>query len=116
MAVEDLPVDPTIREAIRRFVEEARDRYGDKVGEVILYGSVARGEATEGSDVDLLVRWDGTEGEAVRALIAITTRILVEAGILISLHPVSPQRFRRLRETGSHFYRTVQREGIRVTG
>ena len=37
---------------IKRYLEE---RYGDKIKEVILYGSQARGDAREDSDVDVLV-------------------------------------------------------------
>jgi len=41
--------------AVREYVERLRDRYGDQLAAVVLYGSRARGDADEGSDVDLLV-------------------------------------------------------------
>ena len=36
------------------------ERYGDKIREIILYGSYARGEASKDSDIDLLVLIDDT--------------------------------------------------------
>lgn len=115
-APSDVPAEPAVRKAIQRFVEEATDRHGDAVGRVVLFGSVARGEATEGSDVDLFVEWDGREWEGIKALVPITTRILLDTGIDLAVHPVSPERLERLRSTGSLFYRNVEREGILVSG
>ncbi len=42
-------------EIARRFSREIRSRLGDRVEEVILYGSVARGDDDEESDIDVLV-------------------------------------------------------------
>ena len=47
----DEKVEKILKE-IKRYLEE---KYGDKIKKVILYGSYARGEATEDSDVDVLV-------------------------------------------------------------
>lgn len=44
------------RRAAEDFAHRARERFGDAISSVMLYGSVARGEARGvGSDVDLLV-------------------------------------------------------------
>ena len=43
------------RKAVEEFVRRALDRYGDRIESIILFGSVARGEAGEESDIDILV-------------------------------------------------------------
>ena len=43
------------REVAEAFARDVRRVLGDNVVEVILFGSVARGEASEESDVDILV-------------------------------------------------------------
>lgn len=37
------------------FAQSAQELYGEQLHDIILYGSVARGDATEQSDVDVLV-------------------------------------------------------------
>jgi predicted nucleotidyltransferase len=56
-AVRTRRVKPNKQEVLRRLARELprlRDKYG--VESLALYGSVARGEASESSDVDLLVK------------------------------------------------------------
>jgi len=44
---------------IKPILDEAKERlqniYGGRLKEIILYGSYARGDATEGSDIDLIL-------------------------------------------------------------
>ena len=49
--------NPTRRRerAFEAFARAVADALGDSIHEIILYGSTARGEATERSDVDVLV-------------------------------------------------------------
>ena len=49
------PVDPRIQPVLDEFVRLLRAEYGRDLVSVVLYGSVARGKATNDSDVDLLV-------------------------------------------------------------
>lgn len=46
-------------EDIKPILDEAKERlqniYGGRLKEIILYGSYARGDATEGSDIDLIL-------------------------------------------------------------
>lgn len=58
------PLPPTIEEALRAFRASLERMFGERLREMTLFGSVARGEATEESDVDVLVVADDvTEGE-----------------------------------------------------
>ena len=41
--------------AIQRFTEDIKNNMGDAVVKIIIYGSYARGEARENSDVDIMV-------------------------------------------------------------
>lgn len=43
------------RKPVREFLEEARERQGENLVAVILFGSVARGEADRASDIDIQV-------------------------------------------------------------
>jgi predicted nucleotidyltransferase len=43
------------RQALRELVEGLKELYGDNLSRVILYGSKARGNAAEYSDIDIMV-------------------------------------------------------------
>jgi predicted nucleotidyltransferase len=78
-------------EYINLIVGLLKDRLGEGLVSVVLFGSVARGEADEGSDVDLLViseSFKGSFGERFRLFQE------VEEGLLNSEHR------RRLRKRG----------------
>ncbi len=58
------PLPPAVLAAIRRFQSGIEARFGGRLRELVLFGSFARGEAGDDSDVDLLVVVDElTEGE-----------------------------------------------------
>jgi len=56
------------QEAVDEFVRRALSRYGAEIASIFLFGSVARGDATEDSDIDILVIWNGDESEGWRVM------------------------------------------------
>lgn len=114
--VAELPADNTVRAALERFLREIRELAGDRIGSIVVFGSVARGEAHRDSDVDLLVVWDGSAWEAVKLMSRVSTPILIESGVDIVPHPVTPAQFEALRQHPSTFYQNVEREGLLVEG
>ena len=50
-----MPNLTTIQPILDRFKKSAQDIYGDRLVKVLLYGSYARGEQHEDSDIDLMV-------------------------------------------------------------
>jgi predicted nucleotidyltransferase len=85
--------------------------YGEQYGGLVLYGSYARGEADEGSDVDLLLLLEG-EVNSVRELRRaqeVKWPLALEAGYTVSLLPVSVDGYQRSEEP---FLWNARREGI----
>lgn len=103
--------------ATNQIVQKCKDalakQYGKRLRGVILYGSMARGEATPASDIDLLVLLAPpldyfTE---LRRLVDVLYPIQLESEQLISAKPVSVNEF----ELGSlSLYRNARREGVAV--
>jgi len=87
--------------------------YGKRLKGVILYGSVARNEAEETSDIDLLVLLAPpidffTE---LRQIVDVLYPIQLESERLISAKPVSLNDY----QAGSHsLYRNAARDGVAV--
>lgn len=94
--------------------KEALSRhYGSRLKGVILYGSMARGEASPGSDIDLLVLLSPPFDyfAELRQIVDLLYPIQLESDQLISAKPVLARDY----EAGAiSLYRNAQREGVAV--
>ena len=70
------------RDALSRITQILRSRLGAK--EVILYGSAARGQLDEESDIDLLVVLPGMDWETQKEIIAVCFDAQLECGRVFS--------------------------------
>jgi predicted nucleotidyltransferase len=85
-------LSPADHALLERLKQELRARYGDRLKNVILFGSRARGDARADSDWDVAVvveGYDGSLGE-LYALADLGTRLQFETGAVLSLKPMSP--------------------------
>ncbi len=89
--------------------------YGERYRGLVLYGSYARGEANEGSDVDLLLLLDGGEEvDPVREILRaedVKWPLALEADYAVSLLPVSVEDYEAAERP---FLWNARREGIRA--
>ena len=97
---------PELKAALER-------RYGDRLVKLILFGSYARGEATEDSDIDVLAAIRGMTS-AYRE-IEETNDIVTDLGLkydtLIALIPIETERYDTER---TPFIIIVRSEGVEV--
>ena len=105
----DEKVEKILKE-IKRYLEE---KYGDGIRKVILYGSYARGEATEDSDVDVMVvvSDDLDPKEVRRSLEPLIGEFYVKDLEIVTVFPVRESDFEHKQ---SDFLINVRREGITV--
>lgn len=106
---------PTPRETAATVREQIKDRLGDVVEAVYLFGSVARGDETMASDVDLLVVIDDTAEFASvdDQLLDIAYEVSLEHGRRVEIHPLRNETFTTRKERGEPFVNTVMTEGER---
>jgi len=79
---------------IERFTSELKERLGEKILGIYLFGSAAKGTATEESDIDLLVVYsDMEEWNFLEVASEISFKIACEEGKLIETVPMSKQEF-----------------------
>ena len=80
-----------IIEILKEFKTNIKKLYGDKLSKIILYGSYARGEQTEDSDVDLaiILKGDIRPFKEIDKMTSIAGEIDLKYNILLSLHPVA---------------------------
>ena len=106
--MKDMQNQKKYREAVEEFVRRVLERYRDKIDSIILFGSVARGEAKEDSDIDILVVGD----VSLEELVEVSFPILLEYGEFISAKNMEKDRFDFSAKEGHSFVRNVLREGV----
>ena len=91
-----------------------KEVYHDKLKAVILYGSVARGTATDESDIDIMVLIDGTDQELrifEDRLSDVSADISIKYFKVFSIIDISYQEYMAWMKI-SPFYRNVSEEGV----
>ena len=103
-----------IAEAVARFRAALRERFGDRLRELVLFGSQARGEATEESDVDLLVVVEGlTEAERREVLdLGWAAGAAGSEYVCLAPLPYSSDQIAELRRRERRLPREIERDGI----
>lgn len=106
-------MDERITQLVNKVKNHLITTYGEKIREVILYGSHVRGEPTKDSDIDILVLIDDSIDpfEVRSSLSDLLFDILLEEGELISV-VVLPEDF--FENYNYPFMLNVKKEGVRV--
>ncbi|WP_415380467.1 nucleotidyltransferase domain-containing protein [Halosimplex sp. TS25] len=105
--------DTAHADAAEAFVKRARSRFGERIGELYLFGSTAQGDAHGlASDIDVLVVLDAPEREATAdGLRELAYDVMLEYGPVVELHILSAETFERYERGGDPFIENVVSEG-----
>jgi len=63
-----------INGVIQEFVKGVNELLGDRVKKIVLYGSYARGDYNDSSDIDIMILTDLTDEEIIQYYIFITIK------------------------------------------
>lgn len=99
---------------VMRLADYAKEKFGDKLKNVILYGSYARGDYDDESDIDVMIIVDMTQEELNTYrwdLSCFCADINVENGILITSKLQSAQIFENWKDI-LPFYKNVVKDGV----
>ena len=105
-----VPAGP--RRAAHRFAGALRERYGDTLVDVRLFGSCARGEMREDSDVDVAVVLQMVDWRTKRDVIDLAARIGLEHGVLLSPTVLDRATFEGWRAQERLLVMDIQRDGL----
>jgi predicted nucleotidyltransferase len=102
-----------IRKILKKFKREIVAIYGERLHSIILFGSRARGDARDDSDIDLLIvlKGDFDYIEMLKRSDDIAAALSLENDIVISRAFTSDKEFK---ERQTPFLMNVRREGIPV--
>ena len=103
------------KDEVAKAVKSAlQDLYGSRLAKLILFGSYARGDEHEDSDIDFLVvlKDDSVKtGAEIRFMNRAMVDLQLKFDTIISTYPTSLNRYD---SSGFLFYKNVRREGIEV--
>jgi predicted nucleotidyltransferase len=105
---------PHLRGVLRELEDALRVRFGARLREVRLFGSYARGEADEDSDIDVLVLVDGLGAMESAAVSDITSRIALRSGKPLAPLPMASEGLAQMRAAGGRLAAELDRDGERA--
>jgi predicted nucleotidyltransferase len=120
IALPELSVEihPITQKTLDLFVKKVKEHEGDNLSKIILFGSVARGEANEDSDIDVLVILKECNFEKEIAIWSISADVMwdmdFDENAYIQAIPLSEKQ-----SEGFDFYalmQNVNREGVNLYG
>ena len=102
-----------IKPLLKDIKEVLNKIYGDRLLEMILYGSFARDDATDDSDIDIavLLKGDVDKYREIERMNNVIYQIVLEYGELVAFYPLSKDEFLDY-EWPLHYH--IQMEGIKV--
>jgi predicted nucleotidyltransferase len=107
----------TLHEILRTLRVRLDALLGTSVKDVILFGSYARNDADEGSDIDVMVLTDLNRADIANLnwkLGEIASDLLLEYGVLVS-PIVESQTFFIENSARMPFFRNIRDEGVRIS-
>lgn len=100
-----------LQEVFAKIVPGFRDIFGNTLEQIILYGSVARGTQTDGSDVDIAVIVRKHTEDMHDKMIDLTVDLELEYNKVLSVVLIDYDNFKEW-ETVLPFYQNVKKDGI----
>ncbi len=111
MMMKQIKLSSHIQNILQELKLQLQKLYGDRLTSVVLYGSVARGEATANSDIDVLVvlRDEVSDRQEIAVTSHLISSLSLEYNVTLSRVFVPVRRY--LSEN-SPFFLNVRREGV----
>jgi uncharacterized protein len=107
-----LGLTPPEGAALDVFVHRLRDRLGARIVDLRLFGSKARGDSREGSDIDVAVLVEGDRLAAEDVAIDIAFEVNLEHDVYISPRVIPADALEHPVWRLTHFLQALETEGV----
>ena len=109
-----LTLSAAITDAVRAYQSALSREFPSRLVRTVVFGSVARGEATEDSDIDILVLFDRLNSRERARAIDLGTEVAFDRRMLFSPLPLSVDEWHDLEMRERLLTAEIAREGIQI--
>ncbi len=102
----------TEKKAIQEFKEKITRYFNEEILELKLFGSKARGDSREDSDIDILIVLKSYSRKKENYIIDLAVKLLFKYRVDISPHIYSEKQFLQYKKIPSIFLQIIEREAI----
>ncbi len=102
------------RAATEDLVRRLHAGYPGRIVSIVLFGSVARGDFTADSDIDVLVVADRVDSDFKWDVWGIGSEVSLEFDVILNIHVYSQSQWTSLRDRRQPLWRNVEKEGIEL--
>ena len=103
---------PAVRAALAEYVQRMITEHAEEVVSIMLYGSQARGEADDESDIDVFVIVRHNTPELYQALGQLAWEVQYKHGVVISDMIRDLDQFKLMQANRFPYYQSIEREGV----
>jgi len=116
MAVKQIELTKRDQQALKEFVSYLRRTLTNQIEFAALFGSKARGDSKQGSDIDVLVIMASEDRELRREILRQAARVSLKYDVILSPRVIGAARWEEMR--GFSLYENVQQDaaGIDIVG
>ena len=105
-----------LSEILRQISAGSKTVFGEKLHSVILFGSYARGDYTEESDIDVLILVDLSPEELSKYrthIDSLCSEVLINYGVVVSAIEKDLISYNKY-SNALPFYKNIEREGVKI--
>ncbi len=105
---------PVVQQIAKEYKVVLHELYGNELAELVLFGSHARGDAGEESDVDFAIVLRNPATRSAEELVKtspISSRLSLKYGLMISSLPIS---LYKKQTSGQGVFQNIRKEGISI--
>ncbi len=109
-----LTLTPKEKKAIREFIATVRAAYGDKIQRAALFGSKARGDDTEYSDVDILLIIKDEKWRFRQIISVIVSNIALKYDVQLDVRVIPVARWQHMKNIQAGLYQNISRDAVPI--
>lgn len=105
---------PNEKKAVREFLAAMSLAYGETIQSASLFGSKARGDWTQDSDLDIVLVVAGDDRQIRREMIHLLSEVELKYDVLLDVRVISAARWQYYADIKAGLYQNITRDAVPI--